>query len=275
MPHRGGGRSGPVGAPDRRGRRRRATVRTALRRPSAASDAPARASSRAGARADDARQIVFEVPAQVVDQPVDVGRERGVAGDLDVRPLAGQRLRQRQRRVRRVDGDAQVGARSAASVPQPLDQPGRRDAKRNGRQRRQQRRPAVEAQAACIVPACALQPLDRRPARPRHVVDQQRQALQHRAVRAACCRALKHARIVGSRSLMRHPRRGRPHVSAAECARPVASATGHSGCLSRARTPEARGRSRRRSAATRPSGTPTPCLKTAPTRERSTARRSR
>jgi hypothetical protein len=61
--------------------------------------------------ADEPGQVVLDVPAQVLDQPVDVGREGGVALDPQLRPLADDELRERQRRIGGVDRHPQVGRR--------------------------------------------------------------------------------------------------------------------------------------------------------------------
>ena len=147
VPHRGAGPP-PASTPAGAGARPRCRcARTASRRPPATLPPEARQLVRRRV-ADEAGEVVLDVPAQVVDQPVDVGGELRVAGDLDARPVAGQRAApapapgSRRRRATRRSGV--VGQLVAA----PFEQAGRRDAERERRQGRQQGRPAVERAAA-------------------------------------------------------------------------------------------------------------------------------
>ena len=89
--------------------------------------------------ADQSGQIVLDLPAQVLEQPVDVAGEGRIAGNVDLRAFAGQTPDHHQGRIRRVDGDPQVGRlgrRLGASCHS--SRPAGRDQKRQWRNRRQQ-----------------------------------------------------------------------------------------------------------------------------------------
>ena len=88
------------------------------------------ASWRAGASPTMRARSSCDVPAQVVDQPVDVGRERGVARDRDRRPLAGDDCASAASAGLAASMATRRSGASRPTPSQPFEQAGRRDAKR-------------------------------------------------------------------------------------------------------------------------------------------------
>ena len=144
--------------------------------------------------ADEAGEIVLQVPAQVVDQPVDVGGERSVAGDSDRRPLAGHDAGQRQRRVVGGDRDAQVGRKrrrfGLAIRPGPGEN-GNANGPIAGSSDGQ------PASSICIVRAASLL-FERRRLGRDDVIDEEHEPLHHRALGERFHR-FEHGGIVGTR----------------------------------------------------------------------------
>ena len=123
VPHRGGGSEagvapGRVAAPGEAVERLRGLADRLGERVAEAGDLARRRV------AHEPRQVVLHVPAQVLDQPVDVGREGGVALDPKLRPLADDELRERQRRIGGVDGHAQVGRHRRRTTRSTSTSPG-------------------------------------------------------------------------------------------------------------------------------------------------------
>ena len=161
-------------------RRRRDACATAVaqrRRPRARAEARQLARRRG---ADEAREIVLDVPAQVVDQPVDVGRERGVARDVDA--AAARRrapARSASAGLAASTRDAQVGAAGGARRRSHSSSPAGVMRNASGRQRAAAATASPRSSTCRLRPACGAGARSR-PARPRDMVEhQQRQALDH------------------------------------------------------------------------------------------------
>ena len=112
----------------------------------------------------------------------------------ELRPLADDELRERQRRIGGVDRHAQIGRQSRGRLD-PFDQARRGDAKGDRRRRRQQRRPAFELDAQGSR-GVRTQPFHRLRLGGNHVVEEQHDPLHHRPFRERLHR-LEHASIVG------------------------------------------------------------------------------
>jgi hypothetical protein len=65
---------------------------------------------------DNASQVIVQIPAQVVDQPGHIGSQCGVAGHIDRRALATERVGNASGRVGSVNRHPQVGLASDCST---------------------------------------------------------------------------------------------------------------------------------------------------------------
>ena len=119
----------PGAAAARRGDRRRGRARRSTNWRSASAMHARDRADRVGRRvADEARQVLLDVPAHVVHQPVHLGGELHVAGD------AHRRLVAAQRRLASVNGDSSVSvsvrsgaaARARGRAGRPASRPGAR-----------------------------------------------------------------------------------------------------------------------------------------------------
>ena len=121
---------------------------------------PSLPSSRAGASPTMRARSSCDVPAQVVDQPVDVGRERRVAGDRDRRPLAGD-----ERARRRAPGCARRCRRAGRRQP-PTPSPSHSTRPAGVTRNANGPTPAAasasrRARSRTCAPACGAQPIER------------------------------------------------------------------------------------------------------------------
>jgi hypothetical protein len=122
-------------------------------------------------------EVALDVPAQVVDQPLDVARQRGMAGDRQRRSFAGQRAREQPRRIRGLDAHRQVRCARIAEAA-PLEQARGRDAEFQLGRRWQKRGPTLQLERDDAT-TVRDQARHRHRLGREHVVDHQHQALDH------------------------------------------------------------------------------------------------